>query len=505
MSESPSAVAWNGDLHVFHQGGYQNGDLLFAYFDGTNWHPDTLVQNVGMSGAPSGLALSPVTGTTLFAPSVAQVGTVSAIAATNADGSLWYYWQQIGSSQWNAEQVSGPGAIAGAAPSVAPVGKGSAIAAIHADGSLWYYWQPIGSSQWNPEQVSGPGRVAGAAPSVAQVGTVSAIAATNADGSLWYLWQQIGSSQWNAEQVSGPGTIAGAAPSVAAVGEVSAIAANHADGSLWYYWQQIGSSQWNAEQVSGPGRIAGAAPSVAQVGTVSAIAATNADGSLWYSGSRSALRNGTRSRSPGRAHRRRRAVGRRGRRGLGDRRYPPGRQPVVLLAADRLFAMERGAGHWAGRHRRRRAVGRPGRRGLGDRRHQRRRQPVVLLAAHRLFAMEPGGGGSTTGNVIGELYLTFRTSGVAVTAEGHRLHRRFLSKGNRRWRRWPLRSAWPAGGCGLGEERARGRLVGFPASRGSDADPPRFGCPRAAGQGRFRLHAITATTRLPLHRFPAQP
>ena len=156
MSESPSAVVWNGDLHVFHQGGYQNGDLLFAYFDGTNWHPDTLVQNVGMSGAPSGLALSPVTGTTLFAPSVAQVGTVSAIAATNADGSLWYLWQQIGSSQWNAEQVSGPGTIAGAAPSVAAVGKGSAIAAIHADGSLWYYWQPIGSSQWNPEEVAAP-------------------------------------------------------------------------------------------------------------------------------------------------------------------------------------------------------------------------------------------------------------------------------------------------------------------------------------------------------------
>ena len=39
MSESPSAVVWNGDLHVFHQGSGEDGQLWFTYFDGTNWHP----------------------------------------------------------------------------------------------------------------------------------------------------------------------------------------------------------------------------------------------------------------------------------------------------------------------------------------------------------------------------------------------------------------------------------------------------------------------------------
>ena len=52
MAESPSAVIWNGRLHVFHQGGYEDlvtplGEtslLWFSYFDGANWQPDTQVQ-----------------------------------------------------------------------------------------------------------------------------------------------------------------------------------------------------------------------------------------------------------------------------------------------------------------------------------------------------------------------------------------------------------------------------------------------------------------------------
>ena len=48
MAESPSAVIWNGRLHVFHQGGYEDlvtplGEtslLWFSYFDGANWQPE---------------------------------------------------------------------------------------------------------------------------------------------------------------------------------------------------------------------------------------------------------------------------------------------------------------------------------------------------------------------------------------------------------------------------------------------------------------------------------
>jgi len=53
MSESPSAVVYEGKLYVFHQGGYQNGELWYSVYDGTNWYADTQVPNVGMSGSPS--------------------------------------------------------------------------------------------------------------------------------------------------------------------------------------------------------------------------------------------------------------------------------------------------------------------------------------------------------------------------------------------------------------------------------------------------------------------
>jgi hypothetical protein len=60
-SESPSATVWNGNLYVFHQGLADdgqgdlsaNGELWFTSFDGTNWEPDTQLPNVGMSGSPS--------------------------------------------------------------------------------------------------------------------------------------------------------------------------------------------------------------------------------------------------------------------------------------------------------------------------------------------------------------------------------------------------------------------------------------------------------------------
>jgi len=78
------------------------------------------------------------------------------IAAQGPGGSLEFYWQPIGSGQWNPEQPAGPGTTY-SAPSVAHVGNNSVIAATRDDGSLWFYWQPIGSEQWNPEQVAGTG------------------------------------------------------------------------------------------------------------------------------------------------------------------------------------------------------------------------------------------------------------------------------------------------------------------------------------------------------------
>jgi hypothetical protein len=48
---------------------------------------------------------------TLSTASVAQVGNSSVIAAVGDDGSLWFYWQTIGTVPWNSEQVAPAGSI----------------------------------------------------------------------------------------------------------------------------------------------------------------------------------------------------------------------------------------------------------------------------------------------------------------------------------------------------------------------------------------------------------
>ena len=85
---------------------------------------------------------------------VAQVGNSSVIAAVGDAGSLWFYWQTIGSAKWNTELVAGRNTTLQA--SVAQVGDSSVIAAINNDSGLSFYWQTIGTAPWNPELVSPP-------------------------------------------------------------------------------------------------------------------------------------------------------------------------------------------------------------------------------------------------------------------------------------------------------------------------------------------------------------
>ena len=143
-------------------------------------------------------------GTTFSAPSVAQVGKQTVIAAQGPNNSLAFYWQPIGSGTWNPEQVAGQGTTS-SAPSVAQVGNQTVIAAQGPNNSLVFYWQPIGSGTWNPEQVAGPGTTS-SAPSVAQVGKQTVIAAEGPNNSLVFYWQPIGATAWNpVQQVARPG------------------------------------------------------------------------------------------------------------------------------------------------------------------------------------------------------------------------------------------------------------------------------------------------------------
>jgi hypothetical protein len=53
LTDSPSAVVYNGLLYVFHQGAGNERTLRYLVFDGTDWSGDTVIPNVGMSGPPA--------------------------------------------------------------------------------------------------------------------------------------------------------------------------------------------------------------------------------------------------------------------------------------------------------------------------------------------------------------------------------------------------------------------------------------------------------------------
>ena len=61
LSVYPSAVVYNNNLYVFHQGYGNNGQLWYSVFDGANWAPDTLVTTLAMSGAPSAVLWDGIT------------------------------------------------------------------------------------------------------------------------------------------------------------------------------------------------------------------------------------------------------------------------------------------------------------------------------------------------------------------------------------------------------------------------------------------------------------
>ena len=93
---------------------------------------------------------------------VTQVGDSSVIAAQGIGNSLQFWWQPIGSRQWNQEVVAGAGSGAFSAPSVAQVGNSSVIAAQGIGNSLRSGGSPSaagnGTESWWPARVAAPFR-----------------------------------------------------------------------------------------------------------------------------------------------------------------------------------------------------------------------------------------------------------------------------------------------------------------------------------------------------------
>jgi hypothetical protein len=191
MSQSPSAVIWNGRIHVFYQGvdiggsASGNGTLHFMYFDGTNWQPDQQVPNVGMSESPSAVEYDGY----LF---VFHQGS-------GEDGQLWYSTYVPGSGWQPDTQV----------PNVGMSGSPSAVVydgylfvfhqGAYQNGQLWYSTYVPGSG-WQPDtQVPNVVGMSESPSAVVWNGDLHVFhQGTGEDGQLWFAY--FDGTNWQPEQ-----------------------------------------------------------------------------------------------------------------------------------------------------------------------------------------------------------------------------------------------------------------------------------------------------------------
>ena len=133
MSGSPSAVLWAGGISVFHQGNGDDQSLWYSYFDGTNWYGDTLVPNLGLSGSPS---------------TVVYNGNLYVFhQGEGNDGQLWY--SSNDGTNWTADTPVQNLGMSGSPSAVLWAGGISVFHAGGANGSLWYSY--FDGTNWYPD------------------------------------------------------------------------------------------------------------------------------------------------------------------------------------------------------------------------------------------------------------------------------------------------------------------------------------------------------------------
>ena len=239
MSDSPSALAFpDGGISVFHQGYGLNGQLWYSYFNGTNWEPDKLVPNVGMSESPSAVAF-PGGGISVFHQ------------GENQNGQLWYsYWN---GTNWEPDKQVPNVGMSGSPSAVALPGGG--ISVFHQgenqNGQLWYSY--FNGTNWEPDKQ---------VPNVGMSGSPSAVAfpggglsvfhqGGSQNGQLWYSFFDGGSWQGDTQV---PNVGMSESPSAAALpgGRISVFYQGGGDsGQLFYSY--FDGTNWSQNLVTNVG------------------------------------------------------------------------------------------------------------------------------------------------------------------------------------------------------------------------------------------------------------
>jgi len=147
--ENP-AIAWTGTSVVI-TAPDSHGTLHYWWqpAGSATWHPEQVATGLQAGTAP------------LPYPAIAWTGTSVVITATDTNGDIFYWWQQAGSGNWHQEQLFQglfpPADAPGPLPqnsSVAWTGTSVVVAATDGAGSLYYWWQQAGSSDWHREPVA---------------------------------------------------------------------------------------------------------------------------------------------------------------------------------------------------------------------------------------------------------------------------------------------------------------------------------------------------------------
>ena len=210
------------NLYVFHQGGGNDGQLLYSVFDGTSWRGDTPVPNLGMSASPS---------------AVAWKGGISVFhQGYGNNGQLWYAFSGDG-YHWGTAQtdtrVPVPNLQMSGSPSVVEYNGRLYIffqGGNQYQGELWYV--TYDGTNWAEYAIHNLG-MSGSPSAVAWDGGISVFhQGSDNDGQLWYAYSGDGYN-WGTTQTdtqvqlanlqisASPGCVVAAPPPASGLGSNS--------------------------------------------------------------------------------------------------------------------------------------------------------------------------------------------------------------------------------------------------------------------------------------------
>jgi hypothetical protein len=186
-------------------------------------------------------------------------GELALITATEA-GTVYFWWQHLGVSPWDAETIASAGAPATwSGASVAASTTDVIVTAATTIGSIYAWTQTIGDTGWTESTVSALGRGTYSRPQIAWTGAVSGgaftsdvITAVNQSGKLSYWWSYDGDGQWHAEKIAGNSRKAAySRPAISVTGKnVVVTAINTKSGDLEYWYQKFLTNPWHNQLVA---------------------------------------------------------------------------------------------------------------------------------------------------------------------------------------------------------------------------------------------------------------